>query len=151
MVISIYHFHLNMICPYMVYIYLYIFINGFQLWFYKTPLKLCLGSKQQENIQVKYLMGVHHGTVTRTEAGTSGFSRCERFFVISHHGRPLHACGQGDPDQPLKWWKVCHFSRGLLHHCSTPQKAHEKEFPTISHIAQDFLAIPGASVSDCLC
>jgi hypothetical protein len=54
--------------------------------------------------------------------------------------------GSGKADDPLKRWKVCfHFVYSYHHYSLLVWEDHERDFPIISRMACDFLAIPGAS------
>ena len=68
-------------------------------------------------------------------------SEYERYVVLGQGG-------PGKTDDPLKWWKVsCNL---VLSFCRTHlhlQQDHERDFPILSRMARDFLAIPGSSVS----
>jgi hypothetical protein len=55
--------------------------------------------------------------------------------------------GSGKADDPLKWWKVCFHFAYSYHYSLLVWQDHEQDFPIISHMVCDFLAIPGASVS----
>ena len=58
--------------------------------------------------------------------------------------------GQGGPgkaDDPLKWWKVSCLLFLRFAYQSESHQDHERDFPIISRMARDFLAIPGSSVS----
>jgi hypothetical protein len=68
-------------------------------------------------------------------------SEYERYAILMQGG-------SGKADDPLKWWKVCFHFVYLYHHYSLlVWQDHERDFPIISRMARDFLAIPGASVS----
>ena len=67
-------------------------------------------------------------------------SEYERYAILMQGG-------SGKADDPLKWWKMCfHFSYSYNYSLLVWQD-HERDFPIISRMARDFLAIPGASVS----
>ena len=67
-------------------------------------------------------------------------SEYERYAILMQGG-------SGKADDPLKWWKVCFHFAYLYNYSLLVWQDHERDFPIISRMTHNFLAIPGASVS----